>query len=59
MEIIKNSCGRRGCELRIILPICRVSKYVSTKLLRTDGNIPKVLRTTGLSMDQVEEKKAA
>ena len=59
METIKNSCGGKGCRIRIILPNDRKHLPFTAKVLRVRNDIPQILPLFGVSLDQMEVKKAA
>lgn len=55
----ENSCGRRGCELRIILPYDGKPEPLHARVLQKRNDTKAVLSLPRLSLDQMEVKKAA
>jgi len=54
-----NSCGRRGCSIRIILPYFIKPSQVSARVLQIRNDTKAVLRTIKLPVDKVAQKKVA
>ncbi len=44
MNKIKNSCGSKGCRIRIILPHDSGVKYVSSRVLQKANDTKKILQ---------------
>lgn len=59
METIKNSCGSRGCKVRIILPHDSGVKSFSSRVLQGTNDTKKVLSMVNLPLDKAWSKKAA
>ena len=53
MKVIKNSCGRRGCNVRILLPIDCKPKPVLSRVYGVGNDFAKVLPLLGLSLDKM------
>jgi len=53
MKVIKNSCGRRGCNIRILLPIDCKPKPVLSRVYGIGNDFAKVLFISSLSLDKV------
>ena len=53
---ITNSCGRRGCSLRIILPYDRRPGLVFSTLHGAEYDLSKIFPLAHLSMDKKLEK---
>lgn len=55
MEYAKNSCGRRGCDVRVVLPNDGVFKHVYSRVLSVRNDTKKVLSLTQSSMDSIKK----
>ncbi len=54
-----NSCNRRGCSVRILLPYYSKPSKVSSRVLQARNDTKAVLRTIKLPVDKVAQKKVA
>lgn len=59
MEKLENSCGKRGCNIRIILPRDSKPKHVIAEMLPVKRDSSKVLLMAKLPLDKVAQKAAA
>lgn len=59
MNLIKNSCGGRGCSVRIILPYSRISGNVHSRMFPISNDTKEILPIANTPIQTKAFKKAA